>query len=84
MLQLKEICPLQMNTHATIIIQLCYILEMITDSLTPSLLALHVVRLKAQCRAAHVVIASVLFFFFSFSLTLISFKFKNVIDNFHN
>ena len=64
MLQLKEICPLQMNTHATIIIQLCYILETITDSLTPSLLALHVVRLKAQCRAAHVVIASVLLFFF--------------------
>ena len=33
MLQLKEICPLQMNTHATIIIQLCYILETIK---TPS------------------------------------------------
>ena len=29
-------------------------------------------------------LSPVFFFFFSFSLALISFKFKNVIDNFHN
>lgn len=80
----------------TIIIQLCYILETITDShaigelwffclVTPSLLCAF---MWLDCKPSAeqlMLLSSVLFFFFTpFPLVLISFKFKNVIDHSHN